>query len=70
MPSGIEIKCNVYRTQGLNRYKARAILCEKLELQKGIGKKSQEIQKIRKSKKRKARRQKQNANQRRGTSPD
>jgi protein subunit release factor B len=30
-PSGIEIKCSVYRTQGLNRYKARAILCERLE---------------------------------------
>ncbi len=29
--SGIEIKCGVYRTQGLNRYKARAILCERLE---------------------------------------
>jgi peptide chain release factor len=29
--SGIEIKCSIYRTQGLNRYKARAILCEKLE---------------------------------------
>lgn len=27
----LEIKCNIYRTQGLNRYKARAILCEKLE---------------------------------------
>lgn len=31
--TGIEIKCSVYRTQGLNRYKARAILCEKLEFQ-------------------------------------
>jgi protein subunit release factor B len=29
-PTGIEIKCSVYRTQGLNRYKARAILCEKV----------------------------------------
>ncbi len=29
--SGIEIKCSVYRTQGLNRYKARAILCERME---------------------------------------
>ncbi|AOP34022.1 peptidyl-tRNA hydrolase [Leptospira tipperaryensis] len=28
--SGIEIKCSLYRTQGLNRYKARAILCEKI----------------------------------------
>lgn len=30
-PSGIEIKCSIYRTQGLNRYKARALLCEKLK---------------------------------------
>ena len=29
--SGIEIKCSIYRTQGLNRYKARVLLCEKLE---------------------------------------
>ncbi|HMW04698.1 MAG TPA: peptide chain release factor-like protein [Leptospiraceae bacterium] len=29
--SGIEIKCSIHRTQGLNRYKARAILCDKLE---------------------------------------
>lgn len=56
LPTGIEIKCNVYRTQGLNRYKARAILCEKLELQKGIGKKFNEIQKIRKNKEKRARR--------------
>ncbi|MCG6193348.1 peptide chain release factor-like protein [Leptospira sp. FAT2] len=30
-PSGIEVKCSLYRTQGLNRYKARAILCEKVQ---------------------------------------
>lgn len=29
--SGIEIKCKIYRTQGLNRYKARDLLCQKLE---------------------------------------
>ncbi|MBM9501767.1 peptide chain release factor-like protein [Leptospira sp. 201903071] len=33
-PSGIEIKCSLYRTQGLNRYKARAILCERIVEQK------------------------------------
>ncbi|TGM59933.1 peptide chain release factor family protein [Leptospira adleri] len=33
-PSGIEVKCSLYRTQGLNRYKARAILCEKILEQK------------------------------------
>ena len=30
-PSGIEIKCTKHRTQGLNRYAARVMLCEKLE---------------------------------------
>lgn len=30
-PTGIEVKCFLYRTQGLNRYKARAILCEKIQ---------------------------------------
>lgn len=30
-PSGIDIKCSIHRTQGLNRYAARVLLCEKLE---------------------------------------
>ncbi|TGJ99226.1 peptide chain release factor-like protein [Leptospira semungkisensis] len=30
-PSGTEIKCSIHRTQGLNRYKARILLCEKFE---------------------------------------
>jgi protein subunit release factor B len=30
-PSGIEVKCMKHRTQGLNRYAARVMLCEKLE---------------------------------------
>lgn len=29
--SGLEVKCSIHRTQGLNRYKARSILCDKLE---------------------------------------
>jgi peptide chain release factor len=29
--SGIEIKCSIHRTQGMNRYAARVMLCEKLE---------------------------------------
>jgi protein subunit release factor B len=29
--SGIDIKCSVHRTQGMNRYAARVLLCEKLE---------------------------------------
>ncbi len=30
-PSGMEIKCSTHRTQGMNRYAARVMLCEKLE---------------------------------------
>ncbi|GAB4424275.1 MAG: hypothetical protein OHK0011_04770 [Turneriella sp.] len=30
-PSGLEIKCSTHRTQGMNRYAARVMLCEKLE---------------------------------------
>ncbi len=30
-PSGIEIKCSTHRTQGMNRYAARVMLCEKFE---------------------------------------
>ena len=29
--SGLDIKCSTHRTQGLNRYAARVMLCEKLE---------------------------------------
>ncbi|TGL75536.1 peptide chain release factor family protein [Leptospira jelokensis] len=30
-PSGIQVKCSIHRTQGLNRYKARDLLCLELE---------------------------------------
>ncbi|GBF49746.1 RF-1 domain protein [Leptospira ryugenii] len=30
LPSGIQIQCSIYRTQALNRYKARALLCNQL----------------------------------------
>jgi peptide chain release factor len=59
-PSGEEIKCNVYRTQGLNRYKARAILCERLESKNSnldaSSPGAKRVLKIRKSKDDKARR--------------
>jgi len=29
--SGIDLKCSIHRTQGMNRYAARILLCEKLE---------------------------------------
>ncbi len=31
LPSGIEVKCQIQRTQAMNRFLARRILCEKLE---------------------------------------
>jgi protein subunit release factor B len=31
VPSQLQVKCSIHRTQGLNRYKARDILCDKLE---------------------------------------
>lgn len=61
IPANMEVKCHQYRSQGLNRYGARKILCEKLELQQGTGKKSAEIEKIRKRKERKKRRGKKQA---------
>ena len=57
IPSGEEIKCSVYRTQGLNRYKARAILCERIETKKlgNQSENSRKVSKIQKSKKDKLR---------------
>lgn len=31
LPTGEHVKCGIYRTQGLNRYKARVILCDRIE---------------------------------------
>lgn len=50
--SGIEIKCSIHRTQGLNRYKARDLLCSKLE-EKQNPNKNLVREKIIKNKKRK-----------------
>ncbi|MBE7410961.1 MAG: peptide chain release factor-like protein [Leptospiraceae bacterium] len=59
-PTGIEVKCSVYRTQGLNRYKARSILCDKIEEKerKIQGLQNPLIEKVQKSKKEKAKKQK------------
>lgn len=62
-PTGLEVKCTVYRTQGLNRYKARAILCDKIESLQSKGsadqvsardKKISKLQKAKSDKRRKA----------------
>jgi peptide chain release factor len=61
LPSGIEVRCQAGRSQGLNRYLARVALCERFE-SKVLGektKKEREISKLRRQKARRARKTKQ-----------
>ena len=60
-PTGIEVKCQKTRTQGLNRYYARVLLYEKIE-SSIKGKESEEekrIAKIRRQKRRRSKRAKE-----------
>ena len=54
-PSGIEIKCQMERTQGKNRYRARVLLAQKLEF-RILGKESDEQQQREKIRRQKLRR--------------
>jgi len=59
-PSGMKVKCQQERTQGLNRYLARKLLAEKIETER-LGFKSQkqqEAERIRRQKRRRSRRAK------------
>jgi peptide chain release factor len=59
-PSGMQIKCQQARTQGLNRYLARKLLADKIEAER-LGQKSkqqQESERIRRQKRRRSRRSK------------
>lgn len=59
--TGLEVKCQQTRSQSLNRYYARKILCEKLE-QKILGEKSaleQKREKIRRQKRKRSKRAKE-----------
>ena len=60
-PSGVEVKCQKSRSQALNRYHARQLLCERIEemLLGRESKRQQEIEKIRRQKRRRSRKQKQ-----------
>lgn len=60
-PSGIEVKCQKERSQALNRFFARRMLCDRIEEQiEGVkSKKQQEQEKIRRKKRRRSRRSKQ-----------
>ena len=60
-PTGLHIKCQTTRSQGLNRYLARRLLLDKIEaLQKGyVDAERSRIEKIRRQKRRRSRRAKQ-----------
>ncbi|NBO23788.1 MAG: peptide chain release factor-like protein [Chlamydiae bacterium] len=57
IPSGIEVKCQEYRSQNENRYQARKILLDKYEMLI-LGKDSKKHQAIEKTKKQKLKRKK------------
>ncbi|MCX8071627.1 MAG: peptide chain release factor-like protein [Candidatus Binatia bacterium] len=60
-PTGLKVRCEQERSQGLNRYRARQILCDKLE-RKLLGEASaeqQRIAKIRRQKRKRSRRAKE-----------
>ena len=59
-PSGTAVKCQLARTQGMNRYLARKLLAEKLEtaILGAASKREQEIEKIRRQKRRRSRKAK------------
>lgn len=59
--SGLEIKCQKTRSQGLNRYYARVLLCEKLDEKVNQAKSEiqQEREKIRRQKRKRSRRAKE-----------
>jgi len=57
IPTGIEVKCQKTRSQGLNRYYARQILCDKVEAMIK-GKESEEAQRIARIRRQKRKRSK------------
>jgi protein subunit release factor B len=59
-PSGVRIKCQQERSQGLNRYLARKQLADKIEAAKlgALSKRQQDIERIRRQKRRRSRRAK------------
>jgi protein subunit release factor B len=60
LPSGMRVKCQQERTQGLNRYLARKLLADKIEAER-LGRQSareQAIEKVRRQKRRRSRRAK------------
>ncbi|MCK4911590.1 MAG: peptide chain release factor-like protein [Thermodesulfovibrionales bacterium] len=60
-PSGLEVKCQRARTQGMNRYHARALLAEKMDtlINQKKSKEQQRIEKIRRQKRKRSKRAKE-----------
>ena len=60
LPSGIEVKCQLYRSQNENRYHARKILAEKMEekILDHQSPKAKKVEKLIKQKKKRAKRAK------------
>ena len=58
--SGLEVKCQQARTQGMNRYHARALLADKMDtlINKEKSKQQQKIEKIRRQKRKRSKRAK------------
>lgn len=60
-PTGIEVRCQISRSQAMNRFLARRLLCEKIEAQ-ALGRQSTEkrrIEKIRRQKRKRSKRAKE-----------
>jgi protein subunit release factor B len=59
-PTGVQVKCQETRQQGLNRYIARRLLLDKVEAQKNgfVAAQRAEIEKIRRQKRKRSRRAK------------
>jgi len=63
VPTGVEVKCQKARTQGMNRFFARRILSDKIEelLHGGRSAKAKTIERIRKQKRKSTKRSKMKA---------
>lgn len=61
IPTGIEVKCQKERTQGLNRYRARELLFNKIErlIKKDECEEEQRAEKIRRQKRKRSKRAKE-----------
>lgn len=62
-PTGVSVKCQKDRSQGMNRFFARRLLCDKLEALAGGGEDPQSVRasKLKRQKQRRARRARQKA---------